>query len=456
VVVGTGSGGGPRVEVFDGTDLHLVSSFFAYDADFRDGVNVAVANGDVVTGVGVGGGPNVRIFDAHGTQLSSFFAGDPSLRDGVQVAAGDLSLSGTDQLATLAKSSSGYTLGTFDQYGTQLNSFEVLTGFVGLRPTFGVDYLGNSLIGRPDVAYSDPVTGDTFVDEWDTGGPFVGGRLIDHVDLNFFDPSINAAPVQLGSVSQVNGVTRFDLNGGLLSTYSAEALDGGNPLTGPLDPAPGGAAIGPEISQQAGTLTGYVQDANGTTYGLTNEHVVVPEGTGPAGAIGSNQVQPGPYFDGPYRSLGTVTQYGDLSQSVDAALIKLNDPSDIDTRSAYQKPDGSLGYVQAHGTGTVKVGDLVYAVGVFGTVEGLVIATGATAEVTGEPGVPAGQPTTFSDQIVMAGVDFGVQDIIPGDSGSLVISQDGTRVAMAFAGGSQIGIAMPIQSVLNNLGVSFA
>jgi hypothetical protein len=44
VVIGAGSGGGPRVEVFDGTTHDVVRNFFAYDSVFTGGVNVAVTS----------------------------------------------------------------------------------------------------------------------------------------------------------------------------------------------------------------------------------------------------------------------------------------------------------------------------------------------------------------------------------------------------------------------------
>ena len=67
-----GPGGGPHVRTFraDGTP---VASFFAYDAGFRGGVNVALGDLDgdlddeIITGAGPGGGPHVRVFRSDGT-----------------------------------------------------------------------------------------------------------------------------------------------------------------------------------------------------------------------------------------------------------------------------------------------------------------------------------------------------------------------------------------------------
>jgi phosphodiesterase/alkaline phosphatase D-like protein len=103
IVAGAGPGGGPHVKVFDGLSGKEIVSFFAYDASFRGGVNVAVGdlNGDgrleLITGAGAGGGPHVKAFAlnfsagrATTQEVASFFAYAPSFRGGVSVAAGDV------------------------------------------------------------------------------------------------------------------------------------------------------------------------------------------------------------------------------------------------------------------------------------------------------------------------------------------------------------------------------
>jgi autotransporter-associated beta strand protein len=108
LVTGTGFGGGPRVRTFDLDAGRVVPrvgpgrDFFAYDADFRGGVYVDVADldgdgvGEIVTGTGPGGGPHVRVVGADGSLLGQFLAFDPEYRGGVSVgAAGDTLAVGT-------------------------------------------------------------------------------------------------------------------------------------------------------------------------------------------------------------------------------------------------------------------------------------------------------------------------------------------------------------------------
>ncbi len=93
IITGAGPGGGPHVRIFSQSG-QVLGSFFAYDKNFRGGVSVAAGdlNGDgqaeIITGAGPGGGPHVRIFSQSGQVLGSFFAYDKNFRGGVNVGYG--------------------------------------------------------------------------------------------------------------------------------------------------------------------------------------------------------------------------------------------------------------------------------------------------------------------------------------------------------------------------------
>lgn len=108
LVVAAGDGGGPRVAIYDGksitdgTPTKLVNDFFAYDPSLRSGAYVAVgdlaSNGydDLILGAGTGGGPRVIVLDgqkivngpiaaALAAPVADFFAGNTTSRSGAPV-----------------------------------------------------------------------------------------------------------------------------------------------------------------------------------------------------------------------------------------------------------------------------------------------------------------------------------------------------------------------------------
>ena len=104
IVVGSGPGAGPHVRTFDGRNGQQLLSFFAYEAGFTRGVNVATGdvNGDGSADivVGTGNGPaHVKVFDGRtSAQLASFFAFEAGFTGGVNVGAGDVNGDGRDDI----------------------------------------------------------------------------------------------------------------------------------------------------------------------------------------------------------------------------------------------------------------------------------------------------------------------------------------------------------------------
>jgi hypothetical protein len=122
LIVGAGTGGGPRVSIYNGASLlsgnptRLVPDFFALDPNLRSGVYVTAAdvNGDgladVIYSTGDTGGPRVRVvsgqllMDNPGADvatlpaLADFYALDANDRNGIRVAARDLDGDGKAEL----------------------------------------------------------------------------------------------------------------------------------------------------------------------------------------------------------------------------------------------------------------------------------------------------------------------------------------------------------------------
>lgn len=103
IITTPGSGASPEVKVFS-SDGTLIRTFFAYDKNFRGGVNVAAGDldgdgrGEIITTPGTGGGPQIKIFNAEGKLIGTFLAYDKNFRGGVNVALGDVDGNGHQEI----------------------------------------------------------------------------------------------------------------------------------------------------------------------------------------------------------------------------------------------------------------------------------------------------------------------------------------------------------------------
>ena len=133
LIVGSGIGGGPHIQVIDGVSFETVSSFFAYEDSFRGGVYVSVADidgdgrQDILVGSGIGGGPVVRIFDGAGNMMASFMAYEESFRGGVRVTAADVTGDGIPEIITGAGMGASPLVKVFDSRTFQM-LFEYFSG----------------------------------------------------------------------------------------------------------------------------------------------------------------------------------------------------------------------------------------------------------------------------------------------------------------------------------------
>jgi hypothetical protein len=192
IAVGVGAGGGPEVNIYNAATGQLVSSFYAFTPTFSGGVRVAVAdlNGDgtpdIVCAAGPGGGPQVEVIDgtklnqlqangqiANSAIIASFFAFTPTFAGGVFVGAA-VSTSGQREIVVGADTGGGPQVEVINatkialQSNGQIANSALLTSFFAFTPTF---------TGGVRVALAD-VNGDGTLDVIAGAGPGGGPQVI--------------------------------------------------------------------------------------------------------------------------------------------------------------------------------------------------------------------------------------------------------------------------------------
>jgi autotransporter-associated beta strand protein len=185
IVTAAGAGGGPQVNVYNASTGSLIASFFAFTPTFTGGVRVAVAdiNGDgtpdIICAAGPGGGPQVEVIDgtklnqlqangqiANAALISSFYAFTPTFAGGVYVGAA-VSASGQREIVVGAGAGGGPQVEVIDagkiavQSNGQVANSALLTSFFAFTPTFA---------GGVRVAVGD-VNGDGTLDIIAGAGP---------------------------------------------------------------------------------------------------------------------------------------------------------------------------------------------------------------------------------------------------------------------------------------------
>jgi hypothetical protein len=233
-------------------------------------------------------------------------------------------------------------------------------------------------------------------------------------------------------------------------------------------PAPVGFSLGhPAIT--AGTIGGRVIDAAGNVYVLSNNHVLANQN---AAQLGDPALQPGPLDGGtdPGDRIGTLFDYEPLnlgwnqygvpppSNWMDAAialsstsLLSNSTPTD----DGYGVPSSTL-FADANGDGTFDDRSLLLGANVqkYGRTtkltQGQITAVNVTIDVCYD--IICFTVGRFFDQVGICCSGFSDG----GDSGSLIVSADGTRrpIALLFAGDESLTYGNRIDLVLNRFGVT--
>lgn len=214
-------------------------------------------------------------------------------------------------------------------------------------------------------------------------------------------------------------------------------------------PIEAGLQIAMKDKSFVGTLGFFARDADLRLYAVTNAHVAANEGfASPGHRIGQ------PFGNRIEDYVGVLDRFVPLSLSapnvVDAAAVRVDKTTALPTHNSAVHRDVVGTKVATLGMRVLKIGRTT----------GVQLGTVTAVEVDGL-GVGYDMGTiVFNDQVEFSGgptSDFSA----PGDSGSLIVSEDGEAVALLFAGGRSASgedftFGNPIDVVLERLALQLA
>ena len=105
IITAAGPGGGPHIRIFN-IDGKLIGQFFAFNSNFRGGVNIASADvnndgsDEIIAAQTSNGNSEIKIFNGRGGFLSSFYAYSSKFKGGVNIATGDVDGDGEAEIVT--------------------------------------------------------------------------------------------------------------------------------------------------------------------------------------------------------------------------------------------------------------------------------------------------------------------------------------------------------------------
>jgi hypothetical protein len=225
-VTGAGAGSTPQVRIFNRDNSVDDYGFFAYDPNYRGGVNVATGDVDgdgideIITGTSPGSTTHVRIFKKNGQAIGGFFAYD-GYYTGVNVATGDMDGDGTEEIITGTGPGSTTHVKAYKLNGQLVSSFFAYDGYyVGADVAAGdVDADG------ADEIITSPAMGSTHVKIFKPNGAlensffaydgFYGGTRVDvgNVRTGTAKEEIVTAPYSNGGPD----IRMFNETGGLIT-----------------------------------------------------------------------------------------------------------------------------------------------------------------------------------------------------------------------------------------------
>jgi len=135
IITGAGNGGGPQVRIFKPTG-EVIGQFFAYNENFRGGVNVKTLSAKtnireknkkmIIVSPGPGLEPKVKIYNNKAELVEEFDAYNKNFLGGVYLASGDINGDGIDEVITGAGSGASPHVRIFEENGRLIESFFAL------------------------------------------------------------------------------------------------------------------------------------------------------------------------------------------------------------------------------------------------------------------------------------------------------------------------------------------